>query len=62
MFINFDCLDYCARSKNLSEIKGSDNYKFIKGNILSLDLLNYVFKTENIDTIMHFAAQSHVGM
>ena len=32
----------------------------MKGNICSSDLVNYVLKAENIDTIMHFAAQTHV--
>ena len=36
------------------------NYKFIKGNICSSDLVNYVMEEEEIDTIMHFAAQTHV--
>ena len=60
-FVNFDCLDYCANQKNLEEIRNAPNYKFIRGNILSLDFLTYVMNTEEIDTIMHFAAQSHVG-
>merc|ERR1712137_37236 len=59
-FVNFDCLDYCANVKNVEEIQDCSNYKFVKGNILSLDYITYVLKTENIDTIMHFAAQSHV--
>ena len=36
------------------------NYKFVKGDILSAELLNYVIKEEGVDTIMHFAAESHV--
>jgi len=36
------------------------NYKFIHGSITGADLVGYVLKTERIDTIMHFAAQSHV--
>ena len=32
----------------------------MKGNICSADLLNYVLEEEKIDTIMHFAAQTHV--
>lgn len=36
------------------------NYKFINGSITSADLVGYILKTEKIDTIMHFAAQSHV--
>jgi len=34
--------------------------KFIKGDIQSADLLNYILEEEQIDTVMHFAAQSHV--
>ena len=34
--------------------------KFIKGDLRSVDLLNHVFKSEKIDVVMHFAAQSHV--
>ena len=36
------------------------NYKFVKGNICSADMVNYVLTEENIDTIIHFAAQTHV--
>ena len=36
------------------------NYKFVKGDICSPDLVNYVLESEQIDTIMHFAAQTHV--
>lgn len=56
----FDKLDYCACLANLNELNGLPNYKFVKGNICSSDLVSYVLKTENIDTIMHFAAQTHV--
>ena len=58
--VNFDKLDYCSSLHNLNEIKDAPNYKFIKGNILSADLLKYVFETEKIDTIIHAAAQTHV--
>jgi UDP-glucose 4,6-dehydratase len=44
----------------LDEIKDYPNYKFVKGNICSSDLVNFVLETEKIDTIMHFAAQTHV--
>ena len=32
----------------------------MQGNLLSADLLKYVIETENIDTIIHAAAQTHV--
>eukprot|EP00605_Chrysophyceae_sp_TOSAG23-4_P000677 GSChrysophyteH1.ASY1.ANO1.761.1 assembled CDS len=58
--INYDRLDYCSCIENLEEVENLPNYKFIKGNICSSELVNYVLETENIDTIMHFAAQTHV--
>nr|QGZ00666.1 UDP-L-rhamnose synthase [Sorbus aucuparia] len=55
-----DKLDYCSNLKNLNPSKSSPNFKFIKGDIGSADLVNFILLTENIDTIMHFAAQTHV--
>jgi UDP-glucose 4,6-dehydratase len=55
-----DKLDYCSNLKNLSPSKSSKNFKFVKGDIASADLVNYLLITEGIDTIMHFAAQTHV--
>lgn len=60
--VNFDKLDYCSSLKNLESIVDAPNYKFVKGDILSADLLAYVLDVENIDTIVHFAAQTHVGI
>ena len=58
--VNFDKMDYCSSLNNLNEVKDCPNYKFIKGNILSADLIRYVLETEEIDTIIHAAAQTHV--
>lgn len=58
--VNFDKLDYCSCLANLCDVAHKDNYKFVKGDICSSDLVNYVLKSENIDTIVHFAAQTHV--
>ncbi|KAJ7963893.1 trifunctional UDP-glucose 4,6-dehydratase/UDP-4-keto-6-deoxy-D-glucose 3,5-epimerase/UDP-4-keto-L-rhamnose-reductase RHM1-like [Quillaja saponaria] len=55
-----DKLDYCSNLKNLIPSRSSPNFKFIKGDIGSADLVNYILITESIDTIMHFAAQTHV--
>lgn len=56
----YDKLDYCSCLANLDELKELPNFKFVKGDICSPDLVSYVFKTEEIDTVMHFAAQTHV--
>mgnify|MGYP003706168517 FL=1 len=59
--INFDALYYCGDENNIDvQIRISDNYKFIKGNLQSYELLEYVFKGHKITHIIHFAAQSHV--
>ncbi|KAG0615155.1 hypothetical protein M758_5G019400 [Ceratodon purpureus] len=55
-----DKLDYCSNLKNLFPSKASKNFKFVKGDIASADLVNFLLITEGIDTIMHFAAQTHV--
>ncbi|CAN6330931.1 unnamed protein product [Urochloa humidicola] len=55
-----DKLDYCSNLKNLLPVSSSPNFKFVKGDIASADLVNFLLVTENIDTIMHFAAQTHV--
>lgn len=59
-FVVLDKLDYCANIKNLDPIKGAKNYKFVKGDILSADLVNFLISQFKIDTIFHFAAQTHV--
>ena len=59
--INLDCLYYCANVNNiLLEVKNNPNYHFIEGNLQSYDLLKYIFETNQISHIIHFAAQSHV--
>ncbi len=50
----------CSCTENLAEVERFRNYRFIKGDIRSADLVNFVLEEEEIDTIMHFAAQTHV--
>ena len=59
--INFDAMYYCANEKNINEnIRNSNNYILVKGNLCSKDLVNHVLYTHKIDEVIHFAAQSHV--
>jgi len=55
-----DKLNYCANTRNFEEIVDCPNYTFIKGDITSADLVNHVMKQYKIDTVMHFAAETHV--
>jgi UDP-glucose 4,6-dehydratase len=59
--INLDAMYYCASEENvLPEIRSSSRYKFVKGNLQSKDLVDFILKEYNITHIIHFAAQSHV--
>jgi len=59
--VNLDAMYYCANEFNVNEeIRNSDRYHLVKGNLCSFDLLTHILSNYKIDTIIHFAAQSHV--
>lgn len=60
LIVNFDALTYAGNLENLSDIKKSESYKFIKGDICDEALVDVVFKENDIDTVINFAAESHV--
>ncbi|WP_299434162.1 dTDP-glucose 4,6-dehydratase [uncultured Aquimarina sp.] len=59
VIVNFDKLTYASDLKNI-EITNSDNYYFVQGDICDLAALEDVFSKYEIDTVVHFAAESHV--
>jgi dTDP-glucose 4,6-dehydratase len=56
--INIDKLDYCSHPENI--INKENRYKFFHCNINNLEFVSYILSQEKIDTVFHFAAQSHV--
>jgi dTDP-glucose 4,6-dehydratase len=59
--INIDAMYYCASEDNIDiDIRNSERYKLIKGNLCSYDLVYHVIVNYKIDYVIHFAAQSHV--
>jgi dTDP-glucose 4,6-dehydratase len=56
--VNLDKLTYAGNLENLKSIEGNPNYKFIKGDICNIDTVREVL--EGVDTVVHFAAESHV--
>jgi len=58
--INLDKLTYAGNLNNLQSISDGGNYRFIKGDICDEATVNGVFSDEKIDTVVHFAAESHV--
>jgi len=60
LLINLDKLTYAGNPKNLSDIESDPRYIFIKGDIRDKDLVEGLFDHYAIDTVVHFAAESHV--
>lgn len=58
--INLDKLTYAGNLENLKDVENYANYIFQKGDILDPDLLADIFKTHQIDGVIHLAAESHV--
>jgi dTDP-glucose 4,6-dehydratase len=57
--VNLDKLTYAGNLDNLSEIEDHSHYRFVKGDICDMDLVDSLLK-EGVDAILHFAAESHV--
>jgi dTDP-glucose 4,6-dehydratase len=55
-----DSLTYASNLENLSEIKNSNLFKFVEGNICDAALVAKILAEESIDFVVNFAAESHV--
>ena len=60
MIVNLDDLTYAGSPENLINLPDPDRHKFVKGDICDRDLVNRLFKEYEIDSVVHFAAESHV--
>ncbi len=58
--INLDALTYAGNLETLQEVEGDSRYRFVKGNICDASLVERLFQEESIDTVVNFAAESHV--
>jgi dTDP-glucose 4,6-dehydratase len=54
-----DALTYAGRIESLQR-EGSEVLRFVEGNICDTDLIEGLLREERIDTLVHFAAESHV--
>ena len=59
-FVNLDSLTYAGNLENLKEIENLSNYNFVKADIRDSEKVDEVITAKLIDTIIHFAAESHV--
>jgi dTDP-glucose 4,6-dehydratase len=58
--INLDKLTYAGNLDNLKDIENKPNYKFVKMDICDFEGVLALMKAEQVDGIIHLAAESHV--
>ncbi len=58
--VNLDKLTYAGNLHNLEGIEENERYRFVKADICDAASVEKIFTEENIDTVVHFAAESHV--
>ncbi|WP_145924924.1 dTDP-glucose 4,6-dehydratase [Syntrophotalea acetylenivorans] len=58
--VNLDKLTYAGNPQNLTDISDDPRYRFVQGDICDASLVEQLFAEEQIDTVVHFAAESHV--
>ena len=58
--INVDALTYAGNLENLKDVEKRENYTFVKANICDKDAISKIFAENDIDRVVHFAAESHV--
>jgi dTDP-glucose 4,6-dehydratase len=55
-----DALTYAGNRANLATLEGQKGFTFVEGNICDEALVASLLKAHDIDTVVHFAAESHV--
>ncbi len=58
--INVDKLTYAGNLANLKDIEDKPNYRFVKADICDFDAIYALMQEENVDGVIHLAAESHV--
>lgn len=58
--INVDALTYAGNLENLKEISSDERYQFVHANICDKEAISEIFKNNDIDYVVNFAAESHV--
>ncbi len=58
--INVDVLTYAGNLENLKDVENRDNYTFVKADICDREAIDKIFAENDIDRVVHFAAESHV--
>ena len=59
-FVNLDALTYAGNLATCQCFDEKPNYQFVKGDITDYQLIDDLFKKEQFDIVVNFAAESHV--
>ena len=57
---NLDALTYAGSLENLQDLPDPERHHFVEGDICDQILVERLLEENGIDTIVHFAAESHV--
>ncbi|MCR2027089.1 dTDP-glucose 4,6-dehydratase [Anaerotruncus colihominis] len=60
LIVNLDLLTYAGNLENLRDVEKDPRYRFVKGDVRDGQLIEELFATYQFDTVVHFAAESHV--
>ena len=55
-----DVLTYAGNLENLKDVENRDNYTFVRADITDKEAITKIFAENEIDRVVHFAAESHV--
>ena len=55
-----DALTYAGNKETLADLQEKPNFRFVQGDICDRSLVDRLLQEEDIDTVAHFAAESHV--
>ncbi|MGR5342245.1 dTDP-glucose 4,6-dehydratase [Vibrio astriarenae] len=55
-----DALTYAGNKANLESLENNENFTFVHGDICNTELVETLLKDHQLDTVVHFAAESHV--
>ena len=58
--VAYDALTYAGNRENLAGLDGLENFQFVHADICEESRVASLLREQNIDTIVHFAAESHV--
>jgi dTDP-glucose 4,6-dehydratase len=58
--VNLDALTYAGNLESLADVEHADSYRFVRGDISDRELVCRLLAQEQIDTLVNFAAESHV--